>query len=441
MNWKSLFRRSVIAIPHQTTSGAFLLRVGTGAGEQRLQACRLRFDQPELAQVVVQVFQQVDAPLTRCFLDVLGEYALQVATVGLHRLIIDPLNFHQLVVNAIVEAVIQIEHVGETAGHAGTEVVAGLAQYADKTAGHVFAAMVASAFHYGVRTGVTHGETLARSTGGEQLAAGHALADVVVGVAFQVQVQTTGVPHTEALARSALEAEGDRRLGHALVAMFAGDFAGDTGTNGTVAVADFQIKLGTAGSIDRRLGQLDHLLGQQAFVERRVALNQAELRLVGRNVVAAEQRRQVQMTLLGGFARQHFQQIGTPDQLFQATYAQLGQPLAGFFGDIGEEVHHHFDGADEVILAQLVVLRGHAGGAVVQVTDAQVFAAQGDHRRSTKTEAFGTENGSLDHVEAGFQAAVGLYPYLAAQVVAAQGLVGFGQAEFPRRTGVLDRDL
>ena len=73
------------------------------------------------------------------------------------------------------------------------------------------------------------------------------------------------------------------------------------------------------------------------------------------------------------------------------------------------------------------------------MADAQVLAAQGDHRRGAEAEALGAEDGGLDHVQAGFQAAVGLHPHLAAQVVAAQGLVGFGQAQFPWRASVLDR--
>src|SRR5690606_20881645 len=59
-----------------------------------------------------------------------------------------------------------------------------------------------------------------------QLAAGHALAHVIVGIAFQVEVEATGIPDTEALPGSALETEGDGCVLHALVAMHAGDFAG-----------------------------------------------------------------------------------------------------------------------------------------------------------------------------------------------------------------------
>src|SRR3546814_4489935 len=118
--------------------------------------------------------------------------------------------------------------------------------------------MITGAVPHSVGPGVTDGETLARGASGEQLtasgaiqagiaddgtvlslvdtglgrnddqfAAGHALAHVVVGIAFQVHIQATGVPDAETLACGALETEGDRRLGHALVAVLAGDFAGD----------------------------------------------------------------------------------------------------------------------------------------------------------------------------------------------------------------------
>ena len=91
-----------------------------------------------------------------------------------------------------------------------------------------------------------------------------------------------------------------------------------------------------------------------------------------------------------------------------------------------------------MLLAQALVLRGHAGGAVVEVADAQVLAAQRDHRRGAEAEDLGAEDGRLDHVQAGLQAAVGLQAHPAAQVVGAQHLLRFGQAQFPRRAGVFD---
>src|SRR5690606_1569492 len=170
---------------------------------------------------------------------------------------------------------------GAAAGHARAEVVPGLAQHANETAGHVFAAVVARAFHHGMGTGVAHRETLTRGTGGEQLAAGGAvqagiaddgrvlraegavlrrrdhqlaagptLAHVIVGIAFQVEVKATGIPYTEALPGCALETEGDGCVLHALVAMHAGDLAGHAAADGAVAVADLQFELAAALGVD-----------------------------------------------------------------------------------------------------------------------------------------------------------------------------------------------
>ena len=119
--------------------------------------------------------------------------------------------------------------------------------------------------------------------------------------------------------------------------------------------------------------------------------------------------------------------------------AEAGEDLARFLGDEAEVVLDLLGVADVMLAAQQGVLRGDAGGAVVEVADTQVLAAHGNHRPGAETETLGAENRRLDHVEAGLEAAVGLDTHLAAQLVGAQHLVGFGQAEFPGRARVLDR--
>src|SRR5690606_31841331 len=226
------------------------------------------------------------------------------------------------------EQVVLIQHVGETARHAGAEVVAGIAEHSDAAASHVFTAVITRAFHHGVRTGVTHPETLTGGTGREQpaaggaiqagvaddggflaleraafrrtdhqLAAGHALADVVVGIAFDVHVQAAGIEHTEALAGGADKTHLDRRLFHAEVAVTAGDFTGQPRAERAVAVGDAVVERTAAGVLNRRQHVLHHLLGQFALVERLVAFYLTELRLVGRHVIAAQDRHQVQLFL------------------------------------------------------------------------------------------------------------------------------------------------
>src|SRR5690606_20613259 len=173
------------------------------------------------------------------------------------------------------------QHIGKPTGHAGTEVVAGLAEYADHAAGHVFAAVIPRTLDHRMATGVAHRKPLAGHPGGEQLAprgaieagvaddggllgaegaargrrdhqlaAGHALAHVIVRIPFQVHVQATGVPDAETLARGTTEAEGDGRAAHALVAVDAGDFTGHPRPDRAVAVGQAQLELAAGRPFD-----------------------------------------------------------------------------------------------------------------------------------------------------------------------------------------------
>jgi len=59
-------------------------------------------------------------------------------------------------------------------------------------------------------------------------------------------------------------------------------------------------------------------------------------------------------------------------------------------------------------------------------------AAFRDQRGGPKAELIGAQQRPYDHVPAGAQAAVHLYGDTTPQRVQDQGLMGFGQADFPR---------
>src|SRR6516162_2087166 len=132
---------------------------------------------------------------------------------------------------AALEVAVLVEHIGDAARHAGSEVPSRGTDHHHDTAGHIFAAMVAGAFHHGGGAGIAHGEALAadaaeialardrpikhgvadddrllrhdaRLSGraNDDAAAGEALADIVVGLAFQVERHPFGKPGAEALA-------------------------------------------------------------------------------------------------------------------------------------------------------------------------------------------------------------------------------------------------
>ena len=154
-------------------------------------------------------------------------------SVGLHGFGVDAADVDQLVVVAIDEVALQVEHIGEAAGEAGAEVDAGAPEHAHDTAGHVLAAVIAGAFDrprwrrscaprsarrrrpaanscppvapyrqvLPMMIGVVRDEARRCAAAAARCAARHAFADVVVGIAFEVQVQAAGIPDAEALAR------------------------------------------------------------------------------------------------------------------------------------------------------------------------------------------------------------------------------------------------
>ena len=59
------------------------------------------------------------------------------------------------------EHAVVVVNVGDSAGHSGGEVAAGGADHHHSPAGHVFAAVIANAFHHSARAAVAHGESFA----------------------------------------------------------------------------------------------------------------------------------------------------------------------------------------------------------------------------------------------------------------------------------------
>ena len=71
---------------------------------------------------------------------------------------------------AVDAALVEVEHAGDAAGHAGREVAAGRAEDHDAAAGHVLAAVVADALDDGDGAGVADAEALADLAAQEDLA-------------------------------------------------------------------------------------------------------------------------------------------------------------------------------------------------------------------------------------------------------------------------------
>jgi hypothetical protein len=89
-------------------------------------------------------------------------------------------------------------------------------------------------------------------------------------------------------------------------------------------------------------------------------------------------------------------------------------------------------------LARLGVLGGDADGAGVEVALAHVDAAHGDEGDGAEIVLLGAEDGGVDDVEPGAQAAVGAQGDAVAQAIEHEDLLGLGDADFPGQAGVLD---
>ena len=73
--------------------------------------------------------------------------------------------------SGLTRPLVEVEHVGDAAGHAGGEVAAGRAEDDDAPAGHVLAAVVADALDDRGGAGVADAEPLADLAAQEDLAA------------------------------------------------------------------------------------------------------------------------------------------------------------------------------------------------------------------------------------------------------------------------------
>ena len=88
--------------------------------------------------------------------------------------------------------------------------------------------------------------------------------------------------------------------------------------------------------------------------------------------------------------------------------------------------------------AQLGLLRGDAGGTGIEVALPRHVAAERDEHRGAEGVFVGAEHRGDDDVARGAQAAVAAQAHAAAQTIADQHLLRFGEAQLPGIAGVLD---
>ena len=130
--------------------------------------------------------------------------------------------------------------------------------------------------------------------------------------------------------------------------------------------------------------------------------------------------------------------LGLADHVAELLEAERRHDLAHLFGH-EEEVIDDMLGLALELAPQDGVLRRHAHRAGVEVALAHHDAALDHERRGSEAELVGAEDRSDDDIAAGLHLAVDLHRDAAAQAVQHQRLLRLGEAELPRRAGVLDR--
>ena len=222
------------------------------------------------------------------------------------------------------------------------------------------------------------------------------------------------------------------------MAVTLGDFARQHGAGAAVGVADLRDDAHRRAAVERGLRFRDQLAVEDV-VDLVILLLAMRDRDAVRRFRLVEQLREIEA--LGLPVRDHallVEHLHLPDHLIELAEAHRRHQFAHFLGDEEEEVDDVLRLALEA-LAQHRVLRRNADRAGVEMALAHHDAARRDQRRGGEAEFVGAEQRADNDVATGADAAIDLHGDAAAQPVGDQRLVGFGEADFPRAAGMLDR--
>ena len=392
--------------------------------------------------------------------------------MALHDLFLggDRIELHHCQIASVGERAALVEHVGDAARHARSEVASRLTDDHDDTAGHIFAAMIACALDDRDRAGIAHPEALTRYAAEIAFAGGRAvkngvadddrvfrrqlsgllrrvdddaparqtLADIVVRLSLELERHAFGEEGPEALPRGALEFDVDGFITQSGVPVSPRDDAGQHRSGRPIGVADGKVETHMLAAFDSVFR-----IGDEAAVEHilePVILRDAVMNRVfrpGRRL--EEQVRKVEPVRLGVLVELLLvQHLPLADHLIERAVAKFGHQRAHLFGDEEEIIDDMLRLAGKA-LAQNRVLRRDADRASVQMAFAHHDAAGGDQRRGGETELVRAQKRPDHHVAAGAHAAVDLYGDAGSEAVHHQGLMRLRKTDLPWASGMFDR--
>ena len=257
-----------------------------------------------------------------------------------------------------------------------------------------------------------------------------ALADVVVRLPRQAQLDGRTGEGAEALAGRPVQVERDRAAQRAAL-----DGAGQGRAERPIRGGDLQ-----AADADRALAVE---CGGDPRLERGRRGVADDPRRRGRVGAAAGacrpgRRPHDRPEVRGGSSDRDQEPLRLADHLANGARAERGQLAPEVLGQREREALDLLRGTRE-LGAQILALRRDTGGTRIEVALAGHIAADRDERCGPEREFLGADQRGNEKVPAGLQPAVGAQRDAVAQIVAQQDLVDFGEAELPRRADVLDR--
>ena len=230
----------------------------------------------------------------------------------------------------------------------------------------------------------------------------------------------------------------DARIGEAFGFVALREFVGEHGPYGAVGIADGELgahalpsfqggqRLADEGTVQHLVNSVvlfQQLVLSDAFVSGFFVEDGAEVQLFVFPV----------LDIFGEF--EHFD---FAHHIGDGAEAEFSHDFAQVLREEGKELDDVLGFAGEAF-AQFGVLGSDAYGAGVEVAFAHQDTAFCNQGSGSDAPLFGAEEGGDGQVATGAQLAVGLEDDAVAELVAHEGLVAFGQAQFPGEPGVADR--
>ena len=362
---------------------------------------------------------------------------------------------------AYVEITFFVEYISNATGHASCKVASGFAQNDSHPPCHILTSVIANAFDDRANARVAHAETFARLTankclpigctvegyvadddivfgfkGGSltridnQFAAAQSLAKVVIGVAFEAEGDARRCEGCKRLSSRSFKGDVNGVFRQTIGSEASRDFAAEDGSDHAVGIFNIEFRVDFAAILEGGFAKFEEDLVVHGVFETVILFDLAITPDFGIGVWFFKNGGQVQIFRFPVIGFCLVEQVGVTDEFIDGAHAELCHYFAHVLCDKMQEIDDLIGVAHE-FFAQFGILRGHTHRAGIEVANAHHDAAHGDECCGGKSKLFGTEQSCNNHIASGFELSVGFDYDARSQIVEHEGLVGFGNAEFP----------